>query len=713
MQLTYQIEDKVIAQVLGVQNFTNDEAAVLELVKNAYDASSTKVEICFEADAMIVSDNGCGMSRQDILDLWMNVGKSQKDYSVKDKDGIRILTGSKGIGRFALARLGEQVHLYSKKNGTAPICWFTDWNVSELGENASLLQGEGTTIVISKLREQWNINKVKKLAKFLSRTYNDTVMEIVINHPQFSETITEYFEEPILGVNCLSIINLKYDSVNTTLTTIVNSDEFSEDAQKYCPSSNLKYFRSDDNLSVLFSNHSGKNSIDSPLKQKLQEIGDFSAELYFAIAPTKNEVEKFLYKYHKLKNYYSPGVVLYRNAFSISSMDGVKDWLALGKRSRKSPAAASHPTGSWRVRENQLAGKVLIDKKENINLQDLSNRQGLNENEYYDLFVLIIQFGISQFEQYRQSLIRSINRKNSNRKESPKTHIELLVRKPTSILTFSENECLQLAYEVKTQLDENKRLVGDQKEIEGQYRYDVRVLNVLATMGLKAFSAAHELKNDRTNLIHNVRLIREALIRYKCWDILNSEENTRISNRNVPKLLDENKAINKKITIFMNAVLSNIEKRKFFKTNLNVREVIQRICDAWSQDYSFVNFELDISDNIYFELSEDIFSVVYDNLILNSIQQNDHNSKLKIQIHIYLNAQTLVCRYMDNGIGLAAKYLSSPRKILEVHETSRNEGHGLGMWILNNTCLSTGGEVTDINGQNGFYIEFTLGSKLS
>lgn len=713
MQLKYQIEDKVIAQLLGVQNFTSDEAAVLELVKNAYDARATEVEICFKPDSMVIRDNGCGMSREDILDCWMRVGRSQKDYSVRDKDRVRVLAGSKGIGRFALARLGEEVELLSKREGAVPVCWVTDWNLSKLSESEAFLQKEGTTITISKLREQWGSEKVKKLADFLSRTYNDTIMKINICYRELSTTLKEYFEKPVLGVNCLSVINLKYDSSSTTLTTIVNSDEFSEKAQIYCSSSDLNHFQSKENLSFQLDNRPGKNPIDLSLQKNLQEIGDFSAEFYFAVAPTKIEVEKFLYKHHRLETYYPPGVILYRNAFSISSMDGNKDWLGLGKRSRMSPAAATHPTGSWRVRENQLAGKVLIDKKENGYLQDLSNRQGLNENAHYNNFVRIIQFGISQFEQYRQSLIRQINQKNIQKQLTPKTYMQQVVAKPISVLNFSEQECELLASEIKVTLHENKQLVKDRKEIEGQYRYEVRVLNVLATMGLKAFSAAHELKNDRTNLIHNVRNIKRALIRYQCWDILTSEENTKISSRNVPKLLEENRTINKKITTFMNAVLGNIEKRRFFAKNLNVREVVEEMCVNWKEDYSSISFDIDIPENLRFELSEDVFSVIFDNLILNSIQQNEHRPELKIRIQIYPNSDRLVCKYSDNGDGLSMKYFSNPRKILEVHETTRNDGHGLGMWILNNTCLSTGGEVTDINGQNGFHIEFTLGSKLS
>ena len=70
------------------------------------------------------------------------------------------------------------------------------------------------------------------------------------------------------------------------------------------------------------------------------------------------------------------------------------------------------------------------------------------------------------------------------------------------------------------------------------------------------------------------------------------------------------------------------------------------------------------------------------------------------------------CFYSDNGKGLDKKYGSNPRKILEVHETTRKNGHGLGMWIVNNTVVMSGGEIIQINGDKGFSIEFLIGGKI-
>ena len=84
-QLKYVIEDSTIAELLGVQNFTNDESAVLELVKNAYDAKAQSVNLEFTENTLIITDTGDGMSAADIKQYWMHVGKSPKDYEVIDR----------------------------------------------------------------------------------------------------------------------------------------------------------------------------------------------------------------------------------------------------------------------------------------------------------------------------------------------------------------------------------------------------------------------------------------------------------------------------------------------------------------------------------------------------------------------------------------------------------------------------------------------------
>ena len=116
-KVEYIVEDSTIAVLLGIQNFTNKESAILELIKNAFDAKANTVKIIFENDSVFIIDDGIGMNENEILKNWMHVGKSKKEYEIKDKNGEkRILSGEKGIGRFALARLGDSVIIKTKKN---------------------------------------------------------------------------------------------------------------------------------------------------------------------------------------------------------------------------------------------------------------------------------------------------------------------------------------------------------------------------------------------------------------------------------------------------------------------------------------------------------------------------------------------------------------------------------------------------------------------
>ena len=72
--LKYVVEDKTIAQLLGVQNFNNKESAVLELVKNAYDANAKNLIISITKNKIVFEDDGYGMYEETIRINWLLVG---------------------------------------------------------------------------------------------------------------------------------------------------------------------------------------------------------------------------------------------------------------------------------------------------------------------------------------------------------------------------------------------------------------------------------------------------------------------------------------------------------------------------------------------------------------------------------------------------------------------------------------------------------------
>src|SRR5579864_4361216 len=114
----------LLKNLIGKDLINDDNIAVVELVKNAYDAGSESVLIKFErlfsADTkepsrLIILDKGSGMDSGDIRDKWLNIAYSEKKSLPREHGAF--LAGNKGIGRFSCDRLGENLDLLTRKKG--------------------------------------------------------------------------------------------------------------------------------------------------------------------------------------------------------------------------------------------------------------------------------------------------------------------------------------------------------------------------------------------------------------------------------------------------------------------------------------------------------------------------------------------------------------------------------------------------------------------
>jgi hypothetical protein len=120
-----QLEFKIssgLKDIIGRDLITDDFIAVFELVKNSFDANSKNVIITFEEDKIIIADDGDGMSLEDIEKKWLFVAYSSKKQGENEDDfrhaiqKRRHYAGSKGIGRFSVDRLGDNLILTTKKS---------------------------------------------------------------------------------------------------------------------------------------------------------------------------------------------------------------------------------------------------------------------------------------------------------------------------------------------------------------------------------------------------------------------------------------------------------------------------------------------------------------------------------------------------------------------------------------------------------------------
>ena len=115
LQMPFKPRAQILLQ-LGEQLIKNENIAILELVKNAYDADAKKVVVNMRSidskdiGYIEIHDDGCGMSIDIIRDIWMEPGNSHKKGVVERKERSelgRLPIGEKGIGRFGVHKLGK------------------------------------------------------------------------------------------------------------------------------------------------------------------------------------------------------------------------------------------------------------------------------------------------------------------------------------------------------------------------------------------------------------------------------------------------------------------------------------------------------------------------------------------------------------------------------------------------------------------------------
>src|SRR5262245_33061240 len=117
----------------GRESIKHHTTAVLELVKNSYDASATVVVVEIRTASptrepfIRVADNGIGMSAADVQTHWLRLGYSAKREERYTSRGRRR-TGEKGVGRISADRLGEVLELRSQARGHHPVGLLVDWS---------------------------------------------------------------------------------------------------------------------------------------------------------------------------------------------------------------------------------------------------------------------------------------------------------------------------------------------------------------------------------------------------------------------------------------------------------------------------------------------------------------------------------------------------------------------------------------------------------
>ncbi|MBI3137975.1 MAG: sensor histidine kinase [Sphingobacteriales bacterium] len=758
------------AKLIGRENFSNPEGAIVELVKNCYDADAKNClvvfdisfetvpnelsisdyrrfayeplvkdnykrkgkiyqlganigldkaiklqEFFFRDNAIYVIDNGHGMTKDVVTDQWMEIGTDNKETSAISVDG-RVLTGAKGIGRFALDRLGfiSEMWTVSKKNRKG-CTWKMNWKqfdqpkkgLSEITadiEDAELdlkfflkaqFKGRsrilnilnatnfshGTVIKISSVKDNWSESMQESVFKSLEALVPPQELGIpfkvnfysLADMRLFGEVETAFFNDFDYKVEA----HFHAASMKLNLEMTRNELDLKEVKSKYAEL--FKNTKKPYDIATLSSKTFTfsrtafeilKLEKATSLESRLRKLGDFSFSFYYL----KNSASKD-YPYRDfntgerqkvLKRF--GGIKIYRDSFRVRPYGDIgNDWLKLGDRGAQSPAGAGQRIGDWRVGPNQVAGLVKISRLKNPGLADKSDRGSLIENEYFDILRSLVTGVINVFEIDRSTILNlfyietkrkeELDRFLQIRKEAEKIADEIIIkRNKVEREIYGTKPDLFREAKNKVEKEEFQKIIESGiGRIEKKDDEDAELAQVrtLASLGIIVTSFAHELKNIKNNL---EELENFEKIFYKVVPDEQKKKNDFINGIDILELLKKD---NERISHWVNYSLNAIKKDKRKRAPLQFNKYFSGLYKTWAilLDDRFI--KLNIKNNnkrVYnFRAFEMDMNTIFNNLISNSIESFNKLKVIRkriIQVSFKVVGDKMQILYHDNGVGL-------------------------------------------------------------
>ena len=238
---------------LGINLYSNIPAVLSEVVANSYDADATEVNIDILDDKVIITDNGCGMTEDEINKKYLLVGYQKR----KGPSGViqtplykRKVMGRKGIGKLSLMSIAKNIEVYTCKNNTQSalrICVDDIVKLIESGDNKDYEPEEiaidetlltGTKIVLSNIRNNRTLDHPEKVKTELARRFvvlNNT-FTIKVNGEEISFADRKYFDKVkkvFTYGNCPIEMNPQLSFFDDDLKTEIRNNKFKIDETEY------------------------------------------------------------------------------------------------------------------------------------------------------------------------------------------------------------------------------------------------------------------------------------------------------------------------------------------------------------------------------------------------------------------------------------------------------------------------------------------------
>jgi len=691
---------------IGANLIKDKYAAIVELVKNAYDADAHEVTVTFfgpkEEGAGItidVRDTGEGMSFDKVVNQWMVPSTDDKVRNpVSDKGRIR--QGSKGVGRYAASVLGRDLWMETVTAVGETTTLYLEWedftraqylqDVEILVESATtslppgtLLRMTGDTLwtnkeldalqfelrklVVPALGEEDPDEKTKIEREFIITLRFDNswpglysgVVKLVEPYP-----IVGFYDYRIWGhveENGYASLHYQNNRVGEKADTLLEFNIPLSDNSKY----DLSYCGPlDVDFRVYDRDPQGiQNLIDRGLKNL--ESGE---------ALGKRMAAKLLDEYN--------GIGVYRNGFRIRPLgDPGFDWLSLDARRVQNP--------SLRIGSNQVIGFIRIASEAASGLQEKSARDGIRESPAYFGLIEISRQILTNLEARRFAYRKNVGLGRSQRDIETKVNSLFQL---ADLREEVEKKLIAGGVDNKTQQDvigiinakeeSNARTADNLKRTVATYQGQAtigKIVHIVLHEGRKPLSYFRNASNFITN---SARQLTKKFNQEQLDDVVKRAQGFE----------DQTKIISGLFGRLDPLAARRGERRSDFQ----LAKVISTSVAVFESELTKngITYEVDCDAGITFHGWAVDFQAALTNLIDNSIYWLSTVPEPRhISIRVVGSGQNLRLEYRDNGPGIPEEYISD-QTIFEPEFTTKAEaGSGLGLAIAGEAVARNGGKL--------------------
>lgn len=684
-------------QLIGRELITDRVTALFELVKNSYDANARKVSVIFEnvqpskdnpevpvlGSRITIKDDGYGMTLSDVRDKWMVIGTSSKRKErISPSPFNRRCVGEKGIGRFAVDKLGSKVNIITKKAGETQ--WLKveiDWNrYSKLMEADGIslftdiensysyipagdIEESGTSLVITDVREPWVKGDIEH---FINESARITSPFVRLN-PSFRVlTIAGEYGIKDYGISNTSDLSL------ATLSYEISYNEGKQESLQY---------------------NALTHTIDKVLIP-LRIFGGVNFKIYY-FEPNDRDKYRKKYKYDPID-----GVKIYRDGMLTTPFvetekdsNNKRDILGIDKR-------------VWanifdKISSRQFIGVLDITKDDNPKIIDATNRQDFLDNEEYKDLKSFIILQLEALEGYRKWTREQLKDKSHHEIAEAQSQVSQFV---TTISEIAQaypqlNESLKPLEVAAKSVDKAfSKAVKLQKESEREFQRKENTY--LGIISLRAFSIdiAHSVRTAISKIKSDARFFMEHYPNPLLED----------------KFLQYAKEMHEVMTTLSRIVdyelsfsQSNVEFEK-----LHLAKFIREEFARWQENLKAHHVEIDLGnmdDGILLNTNRQFIVEILDNLIDNSIKAMANSEVKTIKVSLYeevekskdkIERDDVKIVFSDTGCGIP---LEKREWVFGLYNTTTETqgGAGVGLYIVRARVNSLKGKVTIADSEFG------------